>query len=84
MADSSVTTFIPDANVWQAARLWHDTNGLKAAGGVRKAAGRFVFDLWGGRYGESAELLRAAFRSARPSSQPHRRGRPVVAPNSAP
>ena len=61
VADSSVTTFIPDANVWNAARAWHDTNGLKAAGGVRKAAGRFVFDIWGGRYGESAELLRQAF-----------------------
>lgn len=55
-------TFIPTDNVWAGARVWHDVNGLKAAGGVRKAAGRFVFDLWGGRYAESAERLQQAFR----------------------
>lgn len=55
-------TFILAENVWEGARLWHDVNGLKAAGGVAKAAGRFVFDLWGGRYGDSAAQLRRAFR----------------------
>ena len=59
---ASTWTFIPAENVWEAVKVWRDVNGLKAAGGVKKAAGRFVFDLWGGRYGESAQALRRAFR----------------------
>jgi hypothetical protein len=55
-------TFIPGPDVWSGAQTWHDVNGLQAAGGVRKLAGRFVFDLWGGRYGASADALRRAFR----------------------
>lgn len=55
-------TFVPGPTVWEAVKLWHAGNGLKAAGGVRRAAGRFVFDLWGGRYAESADRLRQAFR----------------------
>jgi len=55
-------TFIPSGNVFEALKLWRTVNGLKPAGGVHKAAGRFVFDLWGGRYGASATALRRAFR----------------------
>jgi len=55
-------TFIPCRSVWDGARAWHDVNGLAAAGGVGKLAGRFVFDLWGGRYAESAQALGRAFR----------------------
>ena len=55
-------TFISTENVWEGVKVWRETNGLKAAGGVQKTAGRFVFDLWGGRYGESADQLRQAFR----------------------
>ncbi|MDY0168681.1 MAG: hypothetical protein RBS80_19185 [Thermoguttaceae bacterium] len=55
-------TFIPAANVWDGVKVWRDVNGLEPAGGVEKVAGRFVFDLWGGRYGETAESLRRAFR----------------------
>jgi len=55
-------TFIPCENAWDGARTWHDVNGLKASAGVPKVAGRFVFDLWGGRYGDSADQLRQAFR----------------------
>ena len=55
-------TFIPTENVWDGVQVWRSVNGLKAAGGVKKAAGRFVFDLWGGRYGETAVALRRAFR----------------------
>ena len=61
-AHDCTLTLIPAANAWEAVKLWRTTNGLKAAGGVKKAAGRFVFDLWGGRYGESAEALRKSFR----------------------
>ena len=59
---ASEWTFIPAQNAWDAAKVWREVNGLKPAGGVEKAAGRFVFDLWGGRYGPSAEALRLAFR----------------------
>ncbi|MHB1034423.1 MAG: glycoside hydrolase family protein [Pirellulales bacterium] len=55
-------TFIPAQNVWEAVRVWHDVNRLQAAGGVRKLAGRFVFDLWGGKYGPTADALGRAFR----------------------
>lgn len=57
-----VLTFIPDATAWQAARRWHDVNGLQAAPGVAKLAGRFAFDLWQGRYAESAKELERTFR----------------------
>lgn len=55
-------TFIPAANVWDGARAWHDLNGLRAAGGVEKLAGRFVFDYWGGDYAGSAKQLERSFR----------------------
>ncbi len=58
---ASTWTLIPAENVWDAVRVWHDVNGLKPAGGVSQAAGRFVFDLWGGRYADSAAQLRRAF-----------------------
>jgi hypothetical protein len=59
---TQMLTFIPSGNVWDGPRRWHDVNGLKAAGGVRKLAGRFVFDLWHGTYAESARDLERAFR----------------------
>jgi uncharacterized protein DUF5696 len=61
-AHDCTLTLISADNAWDAVKHWRATNGLKAAGGVKKVAGRFVFDLWGGRYGESAEGLRQAFR----------------------
>ena len=54
-------TFIPAHDVWAAVRVWRDLNPAHAAGGVAKLAGRFVFDLWDGRYRESAEALERAF-----------------------
>jgi len=59
---ASTLTFIPAENVWDAVKVWRQASGLKPAGGVERAAGRFVFDLWGGRYGESAQALQRAFR----------------------
>ncbi len=58
----STMTLIPAPNVWEAVKGWRQTNGLKPAGGVQKAAGRFVFDVWGGRYRETTEALKRAFR----------------------
>jgi len=54
-------TFLPAANVWKAVKLWRE-NDLRAAPGVPKLAGRFVFDLWEGRYAASAQALERAFR----------------------
>jgi hypothetical protein len=55
-------TFLPAPTVWKAARLWRDRNGLRAAPGVPKLAGRFAFDLWDGRYIDTAATLERAFR----------------------
>lgn len=55
-------TLIPAARAFDGARRWHDVNGLKPAGGVARAAGRFVFDLWGGNYAGTAAALRRSFR----------------------
>ncbi len=55
-------TFIPGTNVWQMCGRYRNVNGLQASGGVEKLAGRFVFDLWGGHYAETAEALKRAFR----------------------
>ena len=55
-------TLIPASNVWQAVKRYRQVNGLKPAAGVQKLAGRFVFDLWGGRYAESSEALRRSFQ----------------------
>jgi hypothetical protein len=59
---ASTLTFIPAENVWDAVKVWRNVNGLKPGGGVQKVAGRFVFDLWGGRYAETADALEKAFR----------------------
>ena len=50
-------SFVPAASVWEAVTLWRGTNGVRPAAGVDKLAGRFVFDLWGGRYADTARAL---------------------------
>jgi len=55
-------TFIPVTSVWAGVKVWRDLCGARRAGGVEKLAGRFVFDLWDGRYGQSAQELARAFR----------------------
>jgi len=60
-------TFLPAANVWEALKLWR-ANELHAAAGVPKLAGRFVFDLWGGRYAPSAQVQQRAFRYGLPDA----------------
>ena len=61
-AHNATFTLIPAGNVWEATRQYRQVNGLQAAGGVSRLAGRFVFDLWGGRYGPSGDELTRAFR----------------------
>ena len=55
-------TLIPAADVWEAVKVWREIDSRSAAGGVAGLAGRFVFDLWGGHYGPSADALQKAFR----------------------
>jgi hypothetical protein len=55
-------TFLPVANVWEGVKKWRERSGMRASAGVPKLAGRFVFDLWSGRYGAAAEALEQAFR----------------------
>jgi len=59
---NQVISLIPAETAWRGAKVWREINGLKPAGGVKKLAGRFVFDLWGGMYRDSAEALKRAFR----------------------
>lgn len=54
-------TFIPTTNVWEGVKTWRIVSGARAAAGVPKLAGRFVFDLWNGKYGASAHALEQAF-----------------------
>ncbi|HPP51567.1 MAG TPA: DUF5696 domain-containing protein [Thermoguttaceae bacterium] len=62
VSDEATWTFVPAPDVWQAVQHWRQVNGLRASDGAPKAAGRFVFDLWGGRYDPSADALQKAFR----------------------
>ncbi|MEJ5342848.1 MAG: DUF5696 domain-containing protein [Thermogutta sp.] len=62
VAHASKMTLIPATRVWDAVKQWREVNGLKPSDGVPVLAGRFVFDLWGGRYRESADALQKAFR----------------------
>jgi len=61
-AHAQTLTFVPATDIWQAVRAWRSHNGLRAGAGVAKLAGRAVFDLWGGRYGPSADALERAWR----------------------
>ena len=57
-----VVTLVVDENAWQAVRTWCELDSREASGGVPALAGRFVYDLWGGRYGDSARDLQRSFR----------------------
>ena len=55
-------TFIPGPSVWESVKVYRALDTRKAAGGVDKLKGRFVFDLWGGKYKPSADALERAFK----------------------
>jgi hypothetical protein len=59
-AHATVMTFAAAADVWGAAKAWRASSAVAAAPGVAKLAGRFVFDLWSGRYANAARDLRRA------------------------
>lgn len=69
--DEVTFTFIPETGtegrdtgggIWEAVKRYRELMALPRAAGVEKLAGRFVFDLWGGRYAESAAALQRAAR----------------------
>jgi hypothetical protein len=52
--------FFPAANVYDAVKRIRQQDMRRPSKGVARAAGRFTFDLWSGRYGESARELEKA------------------------
>jgi len=50
----------PAENVFAAVKRIRAEDRRQASGGVAQLAGRFTFDLWSGRYGESARALERA------------------------
>jgi hypothetical protein len=53
--------FFPASNVFQAVKRIREQDTRRPSAGVARLAGRFTFDLWSGRYGQSAaDLERAA------------------------
>lgn len=53
---------IPCQNVYDGVKIWRDVCGKGKSPNADKLAGKFVFDLWGGRYAETAEQLQKAFQ----------------------
>jgi hypothetical protein len=52
-------TFVPSTKgAFDCARKYRDLFDKKPASGVKRKAGRFVFDIWGGRYAEIAEQMK--------------------------
>jgi hypothetical protein len=57
---SQTLEYFPAENVFAAVRRVRDQDSRRPSRGVKKLAGRFTFDLWSGRYGESARALERA------------------------
>ena len=52
-------TFVPSVNgAFDCARRYRPLFDKKPAAGFKRKAGRFVFDIWGGRYAEIAETMK--------------------------
>ena len=55
----STLTFVPSvAGAFDCALKYRPLFDKKPAGGVKRKAGRFVFDIWGGQYAEIAETMK--------------------------
>jgi len=54
--------FFPADSVWAGVKRLREQDTRQASNGARKIAGRFTFDLWSGRYGDSARALARAMR----------------------
>jgi hypothetical protein len=55
-----ILEFFPAASVWEGVKQVRDEDARHPSNGVRKLAGRFTFDLWSGRYQESALAIEQA------------------------
>jgi hypothetical protein len=56
---NTTMTFVPSIKgAFDCARKYRPLFDKKAAAGVKRKAGRFVFDIWGGRYAEIAETMK--------------------------
>jgi len=55
-------SFFPAESVWAGVLRIRQQDERKASAGVPQLAGRFTFDLWSGRYAESARQLQRAVR----------------------
>jgi len=52
-------TFVPSVDgAFDCARKYRPLYDKKPSGGLKNKAGRFVFDIWGGRYAEIAETMK--------------------------
>lgn len=52
-------TFVPSVKgAFDCARKYHPLYDKEPAGGFKRKAGRFVFDIWGGRYSDIAETMK--------------------------
>jgi hypothetical protein len=54
--------FFPGDNVWSGVMRVREQDTRRPSNGARKVAGRFTFDIWGGRYKASADGLERAVR----------------------
>ena len=55
---NATLTLVPGLDgAFACARLYQPLYDKRAAGGVKRLAGRFCFDIWGGRYSEIAETM---------------------------
>jgi len=56
---NATMTFVPSSKgAFDCARKYRPLYDKKAAPGLERKAGRFVFDIWGGRYAEIAETMK--------------------------
>ena len=59
--NNATLTFVPGLNgAMECATAYRQLYDKKAAPGVKHKAGRFVFDLWGGRYADAAAAMKRA------------------------
>ena len=56
--DATMTLVPSDKGAFDCARRYRPLYDKKRAGGFEQKAGRFVFDIWGGRYTEIAETMK--------------------------
>ncbi|NOY81577.1 MAG: hypothetical protein GXP31_11320 [Kiritimatiellaeota bacterium] len=59
---NAVLTLVPGASAFDCAVAYRPLYDKAPAGGVRRLAGRFCFDIWGGRYAEIAKRMAEMFR----------------------